>query len=179
MRVRDEFRITYNPLPTATRVAELSARLKGTIIRSVIGAAIWTGLFFWQRHNLASFSITFLVLGYVVSVVLIGVLVGRLWQARRSLRHIGAGDAVVIDRRGIAVFPPQGASVATEWPQISGVFGKQKFGRAPELVVQRADRSLGGAVPLATLDAHPGTIDNAVRVFSGGRLGLNIDDLSL
>ena len=65
------------------------------------------------------------------------------------------------------------------WEQVAAVVGRgRSLGRGPSLVVTRHDGP-AWSVPLSFLDAQAGTIDNAIRVFSGGRKGLDISGLSL
>ena len=175
----DEFRVAYNPVPSAARVAALSARVRRALIQAVVSLALWVVIFWWQRDRSAAIAWSVLVVGALVSAAVVAATVGVWLLARRDLSSVGSGDAIVIDRGGITGLRPGTPAVQVPWEQVAAVVGRgRSLGRGPSLVVTRHDGP-EWSVPLSFLDAQAGTIDNAIRVFSGGRKGLDISGLSL
>lgn len=175
----DTFRVAFNPVPTANRVAELGGRLRATIWRSLLVAALLTAFYVWKASSLGGWSVTLLVVAWVPTIALITWYAVKLAGARRNLAGIGTGDALVIGRAGIEGVTPGQSSERMPWGEIASVAAASGgLGREPDLVVTRHD-GRRWSVPLAFLDAQVGTIDNAVRVFSGGRKGLDVTNLSL
>ena len=175
----DEFRVAYNPVPTAARVAALSARLKRSVLNGVLSLAFWVVVFWWQRDRSPGLAWGILGLGLVVSLALFAGTAAAWLVARRDLAGVGTGDAIVIDADAITGIRPGGGAVRIPWEQVSAVVGRgRSLGRGPDLVIARHDGP-AWSVPLSFLDAQAGTIDNAIRVFSGGRKGIDLSDLSL
>ncbi|HEX2856671.1 MAG TPA: hypothetical protein VHO26_04200 [Propionibacteriaceae bacterium] len=175
----DEFRVAYNPVPTAGRVAELSARLKRSVLNGLLSLAFWLVVFFWQRDRSPGVAWGILVVGLLVSLALFAGTAAAWVLARRDLAGVGTGDAMVVDREGITGIPAGGEPVRIPWEEVAGVLGRgRSLGRGPNLVVTRHDGP-AWSVPLSFLDAQAGTIDNAIRVFSGGRKGVDLSELSL
>ncbi len=177
--VTDEFRVAYNPVPSAARGAELSARVKRAVAQGLLSLVAWGAIFWWQRDRSTAIAWGVLVVGALVSLAVVAVIVGAWLLARRDLSSVGTGDAMVIDRAGITGMSPGTLAVHMPWEQVAAVVGRgRSLGRGPSLVVTRHDGP-DWSVPLSFLDAQAGTIDNAIRVFSGGRKGLDISGLSL
>lgn len=178
MTMPGEFRVAYNPVPTANRVARQGSLVRRTLVQSLLGAAVWTALVWWQKDRLPAMS-WWLVAGYALALVQIGWHVVRLVLARRDLAGIGTGDALIIGVGGITGIRPGAEPVAIPWSQVGSLVGRERVGgRGPDLVITRHDGD-AWSVPLSYLGVPAGTIDNAVRVFSQGRKGLDLGDLSL
>lgn len=175
----DEFRVAYNPVPSAARVAALSARLKRSVLNGVLSLAFWVVVFWWQHDTSPGLAWGILGLGVLVSLALFAGTAAAWLVARRDLAGVGTGDALVIDRTGITGLAPGVPPVRIPWEQVAAVIGRgRSLGRGPNLVVTRHDGP-AWSVPLSFLDAQAGTIDNAIRVFSAGRKGVDLSELSL
>lgn len=169
------FVVGFNPVPMANQVATLGLRLRSSILWTLVGAGIWTALWWTQRERWGSPWL--LVAGYGVSLVLIIVTALRLLNARRNLSRIGRGAALEATRQGLRLHTLEGAVLDLEWDQVrvlkaSGL----KVGAGPELVVEAVQGKVW-SMPLSFLDALPGTIDGGVRAMSGGRHGLDLSGL--
>ncbi|MGO4957250.1 hypothetical protein ACTQ49_08255 [Luteococcus sp. Sow4_B9] len=167
--------VGFNPVPMAHAVAQLGSRLRSSILWTVIGAAIWTAVWWWQRENWGSPWL--LVAGYAISIVLIVVTAIRLLLARRNLARIGRGPALQAGREGLRLHTLEGAVLDIEWDDVKALRAAGlKVGAGPELVVE-ARQGKVWSMPLSFLDALPGTIDGGVRATSAGRHGLDLSGL--
>ncbi len=176
--MREEFHVAYNPVPTANRVAKQGRLVLRSIIQVILGAAVWSLVLWWQRASIPGVR-WWLVAGYLVAVGQIAWRVARLVLARRDLAGIGTGDALVVSASGITGERPGQERLDIPWAQVASLVGRDRIGgRGPDLVITRHDGT-EWSVPLAFLDAPVGTLDNAVRVYSGGTKGLDLADLSI
>ncbi len=173
--VLDSFVVSFNAVPMAHRVAELGALLRNRVIWTLLGAAIWTAIWWKQRQEWGSPWL--LVAGYGVSLVLIVATLVRLLGARRALARIGRGPALEAGRHGVRLHGLDGSSQDLRWDQVRGMRSRgSKLGVGPRIVAD-ADPAVDWQLPLSFLDALPGTIDAGLRATSGGRVGLDLAGL--
>lgn len=169
------FVVGFNPVPMANAVATLAGKLRASLLWTILGAAVWTGIWWWQRENWGSPWL--LVAGYGVSVVLILITLLRLLRARRNLARIGRGAAFEAGHRGLRMHTLEGAMLELEWGQLKALrTAGHKVGAGPEMVVEALQGKVW-SMPLSFLDALPGTIDGGVRATSNGRHGLDLSGL--
>ncbi|MEL4505421.1 hypothetical protein AAEX63_10245 [Luteococcus sp. H138] len=169
------FVVGFNPVPMANAVANLASALRRSILFMLLGAAAWTGLWWWKRDEWGSPWL--LVAGYAVSLVMIGITAARLLQAQRNLTRIGRGAALEAHRGGLRLHTLEGAVLELTWEQVRALkTAGLKVGAGPELVVEAVQGKVW-SMPLSFLDALPGTIDGGVRALSGGRHGLDLSGL--
>lgn len=169
------FVVGFNPVPMANAVATLASSLRRSILWTLVGAGVWTGLWWWQRERWG--SPWWLLLGYGVSLVVILVTTIRLVQAKRNLGRIGRGPALEAERTRLRLHTLEGAVLDLSWEQVRALkTAGLKVGAGPELVVEAVQGKVW-SMPLSFLDALPGTIDGGVRAMSGGRHGLDLSGL--
>lgn len=171
MQSPEAFVVGYNPVPTAGRVARARSQVKWNAWSLVFLVALVLGYHYllpgggW-RQTLISFGVGFAIwLGFFIWRVV------ALRRARQALERIGTGEAFRIDHSGI-----HAAEQTMAWPQITDVKAVARAtGDGPDFVVEHT----GGryAVPLSFLDAMPGSIDSALRAYSGGRRGMDLAGL--
>lgn len=174
MQTSEAFIVGYSPVETAGRVARSRSKLKGNFIS--LGLLVVLGVVLWftsPSANRLQYVLTSLTIGFVIWV---GYLVWRLIslsRARKDLGLVPSGEAFRINHEGITTVHP---AETIPWPQIVEVraAGHQR-GAGPDLEVVHS----GGnwTVPLSFLDSMPGSIDSAMRAYSGGRRGLNLSAL--
>lgn len=144
----------------------------------VIYLAITIGLWLWLRDQL---SLGQILLGAIPSALLVtGFVIWRyleLRSARRSLAQVPAGEALRIDHRGVHASNGGGDQATTyDWAGLGALRAAgKKVGAGPQLIVEHAQGQW--QVPLSYLDTLPGTIDSAVRAYSGGRRGLDLSGM--
>lgn len=171
MQTSEAFIVGYSPVATAGRVARARGKLKGTFISLGLLAALGVVLYFTTgQADRLSYILTTMTTGVVIWV---GYLIWRLIslsRARRDLARVPSGEALRINHAGITTIEP---AQTIAWPQIVEVRAAgRSVGAGPELVIEHAGGNY--AVPLSFLDAMPGSIDSAMRAYSGGRRGLNL-----
>jgi len=165
--------IGFNPMAAANKVAYLGSQIRSRLIWLGVSIVLCIVIWRWQAEVVSGEVIGWLF-GIGIAYSLIYLLIGIFnWQrAKSALAAISPGVAATVDRQGIWM---QGTGMA--WPQIAKVaITPGRFGGSPNLVVRRVD---GPAVDisLALLDALPGTIDTAVRAYSGGAQSLDTSKL--
>lgn len=142
----------------------------------VVSVVLWL----WLRSQLTLTQV--LIAGIPSAILVLAFLVWRwleLRSARRALGKVPAGEALRIDHRGVHVDGEGGgerASRSFDWAGLSDLRAAgSKVGNGPDLVVEHREGSW--TVPLSWLDTLPGTIDSAIRAYSGGRRGLDLSGL--
>lgn len=189
--------VAFNPVPAAGRVARHQAtRLRlalEALVVVVVGALIWAV----SRKSFNVGTLLGMLLSWLVLFLILFVIQSlRLRSARKALLTIDEGTALRIDPAGVAVRrslrDTRGSragfsDVATDprepeldlvaWDGVSrlAVLGTS-MGAGPVLRVED-DAGHRWEVALSWLDALPGTIDSAVRAWSGGRQGLDASAL--
>ncbi|GAA1390346.1 hypothetical protein [Luteococcus peritonei] len=167
--------VAFNPVPMANAVATLGSKLARSVLWTVLGAAVWTGIWWTQRDSWGTPWL--LVAGYGISLLLILITLVRLLVARRKLRRIGSGPALESSQFGLRLHTLEGAVLELAWPQVARLrTAGLKVGSGPELVVEALQGKVW-SMPLSFLDALPGTIDGGLRATSGGRFGLDLSGL--
>lgn len=169
----DELVVNFNPIPAAERVANYHGMMRSRAIWFGVALVLCLVLYVWQRDSLSVVSTVLLfVVGLGGSLVWLGFAV-VMWQlCRRSLRALGEGVAVRIGRQGIEV-----TDRFVAWDQIERVSTQRgPICVGPRLTVVERGRS-AYLVPLTYLDALPGTLDSALRAYSGGRVSLDVTHL--
>lgn len=192
---RPGFVTGFTPVTLANQVATMGSRLWRSIVRALLGAAFWTGIWWWQRENWG--SPWWLLAGYSVTVAMIAFTVWQMVVARKALRRIGQGEALRATAQGLVLHDLDGSRRELDWSQVQVVRVEgHEMGAGPrisvkvprELAVQLGARpkrwwQRGSApavlwqIPLYYLDALPGTIDGALRAFSQGVHGLDVTGL--
>ena len=167
--------VGFNPMPMANAVATLGSTLRRSILWTLLGAVVWTAIWWTQRDSWGTPWL--LVAGYGVSLVLILVTLARLLVARRKLYRIGSGPAIEASQYGLRLHTLEGAVLELAWQQVSALrTAGLKVGSGPELVVEALQGKVW-SMPLSFFDALPGTIDSGLRATSGGRFGLDMSGL--
>lgn len=170
------FVVGYNPVPTANLVSTRRTRMMMRIVSLAITLAINALFLYFTRDQGGAWRWWVAGVSTAISVVYLAVSVIQVWRASRALARIGHGEALQIGRDGL-VFDPQGQGVVIPAEQLA-FFGTG--GRAPVPGSNLVIRTTDGAqfrVPLMYLDAMPGTLDGAIRAYSGGRLELDVSSL--
>lgn len=179
MQTPEAFIVGYTPVRAAGRVARAESLMRRALLSIVLYVAISVGLWFWLRHELSLGQV--LIGGIPSAAIVLGFVVWRwleLRSARKSLAAVPAGQALRIDHRGITVDAGKQTDGARsyDWTGLSALrAGGTRVGPGPQLIVEHAQGKW--AVPLSYLDTLPGTIDSAVRAYSGGLRGLDLSGL--
>ena len=176
MQTPEAFIVGYSPVRAAGRVAKAQSLRKRAWLSVAIYVAISVALWWWLRDQLSTWQI---LLGFIpTAAIVLGFLVWRfleLRSARRSLGKVPAGEALKIDHAGIHV-DGSGAPRSFDWASLQEVsVSGRRLGAGPDL-------SLTGGqgvwkVPVSFLDTLPGTIDSAIRAYSGGRRSLDLSGM--
>lgn len=176
MQTPEAFIVGYSPVRAAGRVAKAESLMRRAVLSLVIFLVVSVGLWLWLRGELSTGQI---LLGFVpAAVVVLGFLVWRwveLRAARKSLQVVPAGEALRIDHHGIHADGSR-TPVAFDWTGLSeiSVTGR-RLGVGPDLTLRNAQTEW--KVPVSYLDTLPGTIDSAIRAYSGGRRGLDLSGM--
>lgn len=184
MQTPEAFIVGYSPVRAAGRVARAESLMR----RAVLSVAIYLGIsaiVWWTTRNQISFT-QFLWGGVIGAVLVLGFIIWRwveLRSARRSLGRVPAGEAVRIDHRGLhldgdAEPGSHDGRVPTtfDWSGLKDIRAAgTKVGAGPNMVIEHQEGAW--EVPLSYLDTLPGTIDSAIRAYSGGRRGLDLSGL--
>ncbi|MDR0285436.1 MAG: hypothetical protein LBI33_11220 [Propionibacteriaceae bacterium] len=165
--------IGFNPMAAANRVAYTGSVVRGRVMWLVVAALMCTAIWVWQRTSMSA-STTALMYGVGLGLSVVWLVVALInWaRAKSALAAISPGIAAAVDRQGMWL---KGTGMA--WPEIARVaIMPSRFGGSPYLVVERVDGHLA-SISLADLDVIPGTIDAAVRSFSGGTQAIDTSKL--
>lgn len=180
MQTPEAFLVGYSPVRAAGRVAKAESLVRRGLWSVGIYAVLTVVLWFVFRTQLSIGQ--FLLGGIPAAVIVLGFLVWRyleLRSARRSLGRVPAGEAMRIDHQGVHVdegTQGQGAEKLFDWAGLSDLrVAGSKLGAGPDLTVEHRDGEW--KVPVSYLDTLPGTIDSAIRAYSGGRRGLDLSGL--
>jgi len=157
--------IGFNPMSAANRVAYFGSQIRGRLMWLVLAVVVCFGIWIWQRASLSPRD-TGLMFGVGIAYSLIWLAFAFVnWlRAKSALSAVSPGVAATVDRQGIWL---QGVAIA--WPQVARITIRPgRFGGTSSLLVKRADGAPPVKMSLALLDAMPGTIDSAIRAYSGG-----------
>jgi hypothetical protein len=170
----EELTVGFNPLPAAERVAYYNGQVRSRLLWLGMAIVICLALWLWQAGQLnlgQSLALFGAGIGYSLIWLLIAVI--GLITARTVLNRIGQGLAMNIGRWGIGVLDS-----SASWSQITEITTTRGgIGTGPALVVKTTQGDLK-RIPLMHLDAMPGTIDAAVRAYSGGSRWLDTSRLA-
>ncbi len=165
--------IGFNPMSAANKVAYSGRQIRSRLLWLVVSVVICVWLWVWQRRSMSPAG-TAAMFGLALVYSLIWLLIAFVnWRrAKSALKAIAPGVAVVVDRRGLWL---QGVGVA--WSQLSQIAIRPgRFRGSPVLMVRLSDGSTT-RIPLANLNAMPGTIDSAIRSYSGGNWWIDTSKL--
>ncbi len=170
---RDELVVPYDPSQVQKRLDRNRRRMRSRIISLVITLLLLGGIYAWRRHQGQagdSLPVYLVLLG--VSVVWLAVTVVLFLLARRHLARVGEGTAVRLGPPGVQV-----GARAARWSDVASVgAARGRRGRSPVLRLTRTD---GGTseVPFDEISVFPATLDSAARAYSGGRHGVDLEQL--
>lgn len=174
MQTPEAFVVGFNPVASATRVAKAQSQVKWSMWMLVpyLGLGV---VYYWLGSGPGRMKtvVTALVVSFVIWAAFLVWRIVNLRLARAALAKVGSGEAFRIAHAGL-VIAESGEQIA--WGDIAEVKAVGRpAGAGPELLV----RHRGGEyrVPLSFLDAMPGSIDSALRAYSGGRRGLDLNEL--
>lgn len=163
------------------RAGQAGRRVVATLLRALLSAALFTVFYLVaRRQHMGGFSVLLLLLGWLPTLAIIMWSGVQYLRARSQLRRLGPGPALVISRTGIEGFVP--GTTATErmpWPAITSVRGVHRPLLPGGALVCTCSDGRRWSVPLGVLDQSVAGIDNAIRVYSGGRHGLDVSALAL
>lgn len=176
MQTPEAFVVGYSPVRAAGRVAKAQSLRKRAWLSVALYVAISVALWFWLRDQLSTWQI---LVGFIpTAAIVLGFLVWRFLElraARRSLGSVPAGEALRIDHRGIHV-DAAGAAQQFDWAHLHEIsVGGRRLGAGPDLSLTGAQQTW--KVPVSFLDTLPGTIDSAIRAYSGGRRSLDLSGM--
>lgn len=166
--MNEALQVGFNPVPAAERVARWSAIIHSRLIQLGVVGAILVALWFLKRSWLE----TFWYLALITIVLGVAWILGATalwWLAKRDLAALPEGPAMTIGRDGVTA-----RGEHTPWSDVTALRTRaQGPWRSPLLLVERRT---GAPVrlPLDYLDRTGGELDNAVRAYSQGRLGVDL-----
>jgi hypothetical protein len=174
MQTPEAFVVGFNPVASATRVAKAQSQLKWSLWMALPYAALGV-VYYWLGSGPGRMTtvISSLVVSFVIWVAFLIWRIVNLRVARAALSKVGAGEAFRISHSGLTL---AATSEQIAWHDIAELKAVGRpAGAGPELQVKHR----GGTyqVPLSFLDAMPGSIDSALRAYSGGRRGLDLGEL--
>ena len=168
--------VGLTPVPTAARVATQRSALRWRIWTTVLSlAALVLVLVVWPPHWPLWVTVVVAAFWVLTSVVWLTISAVGFTRAKRDLRSIGSGEAIVIDPAGIEFLHP--APVRATWADVTGlriVGSSAGAGRRLQLEVGGKPAA---EIPLSFLDAVPSAIDSAVGARSLGRVRLDTSGL--
>lgn len=169
----EELSVGFNPVPAAERVANYQAMIRSRLTWLGVAGVICVGIYFWQRAYLTPLATVLLfVVGLGGSLAWVGFALVMRWLCRRSLAQVGEGEALALTPEGIRMAGRLVAWAAIE--RVTTAPGPICVG-ARLVVWERGGWTF--RVPLSHIDTLPGTLDNALRVFSGGGVSLEVAHL--
>ena len=174
---RQGFVVGFNPVPTANLLATRKRIVVMRVISLVVTALIDVAFWWFTRGNPGPWRWWVIAVSMATAVGYLVFAVVQVRRAGRALKGIGAGEAFVIHRDGIA-WDPRGPQAAG--PPASQIVFVGTGGRAPVPGTNFVVKTAGGAtyrVPLLYLDALPGTIDGALRAYTGTAVKLDVTSL--
>lgn len=176
MQTSEALVVGYNPVHTAGRMARAQTRLRRSLV--TVGFIVVLNIVLWFVYGQDQGARVFLLGAIPSAIIVIGLIVWRLIvlrSAREALADVGSGEAFRIDHGGITVIQGDKRQPIS-WDTIREVKAEgSSTGSGPNFVVEHSQGRY--AVPLSFLDALPGTIDGAMRAYSGGRRGLDLSQL--
>ncbi|MGL5406751.1 MAG: hypothetical protein ACRDAX_08250 [Propionibacteriaceae bacterium] len=169
----DSLDVGFNPVPAAERVARWHAIVKSRLIILTLLAIASVALWFFRRSWLSEFS---WLLGFmaVASVIWIAAAWLLWYVSKKDLKALEEGIALSLTYQGVAL---RGQQIA--WEEVTRVVARSGGPwRSPLLIVEH--RNLPSlSLPLDYLDRSPGELDNAIRAFTRGRLGLDLSGIGV
>ncbi len=171
----EEFVVGYNPLPAAERVAHYRQAVRSRLVWLGVGLVVVVAIYLWQRDILDLMTTVLLFvagLGFSVMWVLLSAI--QWMVARRQLSRVNTvqGVALRIREEGIDIGDQQ-----LTWADVARVHtAKGPLGIGLLLAVTDTQGQTT-SVPLTYLDSMPGTLDSAIRAYSGGRRWLDTSGL--
>ncbi len=170
-----ELVVGYNPLPAAERVAHYRQAVRSRLVWLLVGLVVVMVIYVWQRDVLDAVATALLfVVGLGFAVAWLALSTVQWWLARRQLSRVNTvqGVALRISVEGIEIADRQ-----LPWESIARVHtAKGPPGAGVQLAVTDSEGQTS-TVPLTYLDSMPGTLDSAVRAYSGGRRWLDTSGL--
>lgn len=171
----DELVVGYNPMPAAERVAHYGRLVRSRLLWLGVALVVVVIIYLTQRSELdATATVLLFVLGLGFTTVWL-VIALILWLlAKNRLQKVNQvqGIALRVSRTGIEI-----AGTTVPWPQV-GRIGTTRgpLGTGPLLAVTDAAGQTT-TVPFSYLDTLPGSLDSALRAYSGGRRWLDTSGL--
>ena len=168
--------VGLTPVPTAARVATQRSALRwriGTTVLSV--AALVAVLLVWPPNWPTWLTVVVIAAWVLSSAVWLTISAVGFSRAKRDLRAIGSGEAIVIDSLGIEFLHP--SPVRAAWADVTGLRIVGTTAGAGRRVQLEVGGSPAAAIPLSFLDAIPSAIDSAVGAWSLGRVRLDTSGL--
>ncbi len=169
----NEFVASNAPTALLARGARLH-RLSVRALRGALSFVLVSAVFYLLQRGTPMAA--WLGVGSVVlALFLVAAVVTWLLSRRVNVlvRRVPIGRAFSLDAAGVR----WGDGTTVAWPAVRSIaIGGRHPLAGPDLIVTAEDgRRL--AVGLDTIDALPGTIDSAIRAFSGGRRRLDLSGL--
>ncbi|MDR2930215.1 MAG: hypothetical protein LBV06_04855 [Propionibacteriaceae bacterium] len=165
--------VGFNPMSAANKVAYFVRQIRSRLVWLIIAAVICVWIWLWQRQTMSAQNVGFLFgVGMAYSLVWLVIAVVNWRRAKKTLASITPDVAMAVSRWGLWI---QGASVP--WSDVSRVaIAPGRFGGSPTLTVARVSGPVS-SISLAVLDMMPGSIDAAIRAYSGGQQWIDTSKL--
>lgn len=174
MQTPEGFIVGHSTVSSASRVARSQGALRRTFLSLLVFLGIVAVLQLVSADGWTMRSVLVsLVPGLVIWAAFLAWRLVSLRSARADLARVGTGEAFRIDHQGIRLAD---TGEVIGWGDIREfkVDGSAR-GAGPLLVLEHTRGR--HVVPLTFLDTLPGTMDSALRAYSGGRRGLNLANL--
>lgn len=159
----------FTPAIADQRVSRRFRSFVSALISLAISLII-TGVIVALRRQQMDTALPWVMLGIILAISLVRVAVALVrWRfAVRERRDVGVGPALVVGRFGLELDGRR-----HDWSAVQRIGTRRKrFYASPLVQVQAA----GGSQDLALehLDVLPAALESAVRIFSGGRQGVDL-----
>ena len=169
----DGLDVGFNPVPAAERVARWHAIVKSRLIILALLALGSIALWSLRRSWLSEFSwlISFMVAASLIWIVAAWV----LWYvSKKDLKALGEGVALSLTYQSVSL---RGQQIA--WEDVTRVAARSGGPWRSPLLVVECQNAPSVSLPLDYLDRTPGELDNAIRAFSRGRVGVDLSGVGV
>lgn len=165
--------VPWDATKAEERVARRRRMLISRLISFAITVAVVIGLYLWQRSRTPGAGLV--VLSIVIVVIALAWVVAYAIGYRRAKRQraeVGSGLALRVGRPGVEV-----AGLFARWEEVAALGAvRGRLGASPRLQLTTTGGSQA-SVAWDQIEVWPATLDSAVRAYSGGRRGVDLEAL--
>lgn len=167
----DALVITHSPVAAAGRVARWMGLVQSRVVSALIITVLAVVLYLVRRPlGIGNDVGTWIMVGFVVMSWIFVLLTVVMWiGARRHLRSLREGEALRLDRSGITV-----GDLRLPWSQVATLAAKPGAPLGTGTLVVADLQGNKRTVDLDDVNILPADLDNAVRAYSMGTVGVDL-----